>query len=199
MSKIEIFVRHCNFSSNSVGKNRPEGFSREACFINLLETSLMSSVNINVMFDGEPTPDHFINKYQSVNLIKKHGGNDAASFLNVLNHIKEQKLDPNTIVYILEDDYLHHPNWEAILRDGFDSLAADYVTLYDHKDKYFLSMYEQLASGIYISRLAHWRTTPSTTNTYACRYKTLMKHFDIHVKYCDLQRGYTRDHDKFTE
>ena len=29
--------------------------------------------------------------------------------------------------------------------------------------------------------------------------KTLKKHFDIHVKYCDLVEKWTKDHDKFTQ
>ena len=44
----------------------------------------------------------------------------------------------------------------------------------------------------------HWRTTPSTTNTYACTMGTLKKHINIHIKYCDLVEKWTKDHDKFT-
>ena len=37
--KIKVFVRHCNFSSNSVGKNKPDWFSREKCWDSLKSTS----------------------------------------------------------------------------------------------------------------------------------------------------------------
>ena len=59
-------------------------------------------------------------------------------------------------------------------------------------------MYEDLQSKIIATSSVHWRTTPSTTNTYACKLKTLKKHFDIHVQYCDLIEKWTKDHDKFT-
>jgi hypothetical protein len=55
-----------------------------------------------------------------------------------------------------------------------------------------------LQSKIIATPSIHWRTTPSTTNTYACTFRTLKQHFDIHVHYCDLIEKWTKDHDKFT-
>jgi len=85
------------------------------------------------------------------------------------------------------------------MKDGFDSFAnIDYVTLYDHPDKYFLSMYNALQSNILVSKYSHWRTTPSTCNTYAMKWKTLKKHWDTHTYYClpeHTHDGY--DHTKF--
>ena len=60
-------------------------------------------------------------------------------------------------------------------------------------------MYESLQSKIIATPSVHWRTVPSTTNTYACKFSTLKKHFDTHVKYCDLVDKWTKDHDKFTD
>ena len=92
---IHIYQRHCNVSSNSVGKSRPEWFSREGCFQNLLKTtSKHKNIKITIMFDGEPNKDHFINKYNSdfYELVKREGGDDARSFLNVVNYVAEQNL-----------------------------------------------------------------------------------------------------------
>ena len=44
--KIKIFVRHCNFSSNSVGKNRPEWFS--ILFISMMMSSMDVLKNMEV-------------------------------------------------------------------------------------------------------------------------------------------------------
>jgi len=98
----------------------------------------------------------------------------------------------------LEDDYLHRKEWIDILLEGFEYIGADYYTLYDHPDKYSLPMYENLQSKIIATPSVHWRTTPSTTNTYACKFSILKKHFDIHIKYCDLVEKWTKDHIKFT-
>lgn len=195
--KIKIFVRHCNFSSNSVHKNRPEWFSREKCWVNLKTTSDQDT-DITVMFDGAPNDEHFLSKdKEGYNLVCKQGGTDGHSFRNLLEHVYEQNIDDNTILYFLEDDYYHQPGWTNIMREGFEYIGVDYLTLYDHSDKYFLPMYEDLQSKVIATPSCHWRTTPSTTNTYAMLAKTFKKHYNIHLEYCDLEKGYTRDHDKF--
>lgn len=193
---IHIFLRHCNFSSNSIDKIRPEWFSREKCYQNLIRTTESKDVNITILFDGEPEPEHFINNYK-VEMVNMKGGTDGHSFLNLVNYVEKLKIDDNDIVYFLEDDYLHQDGWVDIMNEGFNSMNADYISLYDHKDKYFLQPYQRLQSKIIATKSTHWRTSPSTTNTYACRFKTFKKHIHIHKEYCDLERGFTRDHDKF--
>ena len=194
---IYIFQRHCNFSSNSVGKTRPEWFTREKCFKNLLNT-LTDNIKLTVVFDGEPK-DHYITKYSGFELVKlQGGGDDGRSFLNLVNYVESLNLSEDDIIYLLEDDYLHQEGWDQVMEEGFKYIGVDYITLYDHKDKYFLPMYQNLQSKIIATPSVHWRTTPSTTNTYACKYKTFIKHIEIHKQFCDLEKGFTRDHDKFT-
>lgn len=194
---IRAFQRHCNFSSNSHNKPRPSWFDREKIFDSFILT-LDDRVDYIAFHDsgnGE-IDDHFLN-HKNVNKISKTGGNDAQSFLNLLNYVIEQNYDDDDIIYLIEDDYLHHPGWPIILQDAFDSFSnIDYVTLYDHPNKY-LPIY-QVQSTILTSKYTHWRTTQSTTNTYACKFKTLKQHFNIHVQYCDLTAKWTKDHDKFT-
>lgn len=195
--KIKIFVRHCNTSSNSAGKRRNSWFSRENCWKNLKST-IDSDTDITVLFDGVPNEEHFLNKdKEGYNLVSKHGGNDGQSFLNLIRYAIDQKVSDDTIFYFLEDDYLHRPGWTNILREGFQYIGVDYITLYDCKDKYFLPMYDELQSKVIHTPNIHWRTTPSTTNTYAMFAKTFKKHYEIHKEYCDLVKGYTRDHEKF--
>ena len=194
---IHTFIRHCNFSSNSAHKQRPDWFTREKCWNNLLNT-IDDNTSITILFDGYPNDDHFLkNQQDNFKIINISSGNDGLSFLNLVKYIEAQNIPLTDIIYILEDDYLHRPLWPKILREGLEQIKADYVTLYDHPDKYFLSMYKTLQSQIFISQSTHWRTTPSTTNTYASLYQTFIQHIDIHKKYCDLNIGFTRDHDKF--
>lgn len=200
---LRIFQRHCLFSPNSEHKGRPEWFNREKMFDQFLST-LDDRVELTCMFDsGRGEVDQHFLANKEVNVISRKGGNDAISFLNVLNYIKEQQYDNNDIIYFLEDDYIHRQGWIDIMLEGFEYIGADYYTLYDHPDKYgptsYPMLYEDLTSKIFATPNVHWRTIPNTTNTYACTYETLMKHFDIHIKYCDLVEKWTKDSHKFQE
>lgn len=200
---LRIFQRHCLFSPNSEHKGRPVWFNREKIFDQFLNT-LDSKAELTCMFDsGRGGVDqHFLSK-KDVEVVSLKGGNDAISFLNVLNYIKDQNYNNNDIIYFLEDDYIHRSGWIDVMLEGFEYIGADYYTLYDHPDKYgpttYPMLYEDLTSKIFATPSIHWRTIPNTTNTYACTYETLMKHFDIHIKYCDLVEKWTKDSYKFQE
>lgn len=186
--RIEVFVRHCTYSSISANKKRLPGFSREACHRNLLSTA-DSRVHFTYFLDVVKEGDHFIQK----EAIQIKEGTEAGSFLRMLAHVETLDLSPNTIVYLLEDDYIHRPGWVDILFEGF-STEADYITLYDHRDKY--TMYPKLESKIFITPSCHWRTTPSTTNTYAMRFSTLKQDLAIHRRF-STGKKVTADHQKF--
>lgn len=192
---IQVLLRHCTKPNNS--KPRPEWFSYQYIFDHFKKYANPVFVDITILLDGK-IKDHYIKYEESDNVIETEGGSDAASLLNVLDYFKHQNWDDETIVYILEDDYIHEPGWVNIMLEAFNETNVDYVTLYDHPDKYW-PMYEQLMSKIIHTTSIHWRTTPSTTNTYACKAKTLRKHWDIHEYYClpeHTHGGY--DHTKFT-
>jgi len=193
---IKLLIRHCNFSANSANKkNRPDWFDKEKIF-NCLLKSIDNRVDVTILFDGDVSK-HFLKNETRCNIVEKKGGNDGKSFLNLLEYTISQSYNPNDIIYFLEDDYFHRKGWVDILIDGFSNLSADYFTLYDHNDKYIYEAYSTLQSSIFPTKLSHWRTVPSTTNTYAMLFSTFKKHYDMHVKYCDLVKGYTRDHEKF--
>ncbi len=185
---IEVFVRHCTYSSISANKKRPLHFSKEVCHRNLLSTA-DSRVSFTYFLDTATEGDHFL-KGKAIEIRE---GTESGSFLNMLEFVKNLDLSPDTIVYFLEDDYIHRPGWVDILFEGF-SLPVDYVTLYDHRDKY--TAYPKLQSKIFTTPSCHWRTTPSTTNTYAMRFSTLKEDFEIHRRF-SLARKVTADHDKF--
>lgn len=185
---IEVFVRYCNYSLASAHKKRPPGFSREACHRNLLDT-IDSRVHLTYFLDTASEGDHFI-KNQAIEIKE---GTEAGSFLRMLEYVEKLDLHPDTIVYFLEDDYFHLPGWVDLMFEGF-SLPTDYLTLYDHRDKYMI--YPKLTSQIFITPSSHWRTTPSTTNTYAMRFGTLKEHLPIHRRFSE-GRKISADHKKF--
>lgn len=196
---IEVFVRHCHYSSVSAHKKRFSHFTRERCLENLLATIVdQEKVNVTFFLDTfHPRQEAHILCSQSLYpMIEFKAGSEAASFLYMLEHVHRQKFSPETIIYFLEDDYLHRPGWPRILREAFTIPEIDYVTLFDHRDKYSFRQYANLKSKIFYTDSCHWRTTPSTTNTYAMFFKTLQKHIDIHRCF-SLGRTITADHDKF--
>jgi hypothetical protein len=197
---IEVFVRHCNYSSVSAHKERFPGFSREKCLQNLLENVGDEMVNVTFFLDTfhPMEQEHFLHSQTRFPIKQFKAGSEAASFLHMIEYVYTQKFSPDTIIYFLEDDYFHRPNWPTILREAFTLPGVDYATLYDHKDKYIFPQYAELRSKIFHTESCHWRTTPSTTNTYAMLFKTLKKHIDIHRCF-SLGRTITADHDKFVK
>lgn len=209
---IKIFVRHCVFSSRTDAvTNRPHFFNKEGCFNNLLNT-VDDKCEITVLFDGNLLDcDHFLNReiYRGkFNLVEKQGGSETKSFLNMIEYVKAININDDDIVYFLEDDYFHNVGWPTILREGFGEYfgnvrgvfrngSKEYVTLYDHNDKYCHQMFDELTSKIIYSKSVHWRTTPSTTNTYAMLGKTFKRDYDIHKKYSNSDANFTHDHAKF--
>ena len=77
---------------------------------------------------------------------------------------------------------------EEVLIDIFNSsILFDYVTLYDHPDKY-LNPYEggnpfcverSENTRVYLGKHCHWKSTNSTTMTFASKVKTLKEDKDI--------------------
>lgn len=81
--------------------------------------------------------------------------------------------------YFLEDDYLHRGDSLKVLLEGLE--IADYVTLYDHPDKYYHGVNPRVTkigaerSYVFLTRSSHWKTTNSTTMSFAARLRVLVK------------------------
>lgn len=87
-------------------------------------------------------------------------------------------LPDDYIVYMVEDDYLHlsqplqfKTNCLQLIQEGLERF--DYVTLYDHPDKYESEYNFGESCKVFKTLHSHWRQTISTTLTYATTVKTL--------------------------
>ena len=197
MKKIEVFLRHCYYSNLKYStQNRPEWWDKEQVFQNFKKTLNSETTNYTIIYDkhyGERKETFLKNEE---NVYEVDCGKESKSFCETVNYILSQNFDDDTIIYFLEDDYVHRPDWDKILIDGF-SLPVEYVTLYDHGDNY-QEMYKEFMTKVLHTKLSHWMPTPSTTNTFATKFKTLKYDRDIHIKY---STGYepSFDHGKFLE
>lgn len=197
MKKIQVFLRHCYYSHLQYSNNnRPEWWDKEKVFNNFKKTLNKKTTDYTIIYDkhhGERA-DTFLKDEENVYEIDC--GKESLSFIETLDYILTQNFDDDTIIYFLEDDYIHRPDWDKILIDGFN-LPVDYVTLYDHGDKY-QEMYKDFMTKVLHTELSHWIPTPSTTNTFATKFNTLKEDYIIQKKW---SVGYepSADHAKFIE
>ncbi|ABB25101.1 hypothetical protein Syncc9902_0126 [Synechococcus sp. CC9902] len=82
-------------------------------------------------------------------------------------------LHPASIYYFVEDDHLHLPDQKKFLIEGLKHF--DFVSLYDHPDKYFDPGYQQLRRRIVWTSMGHFAESPSTVMTFACSAETLKR------------------------
>lgn len=193
-TKIHVIMRMTPDSQAPISgsSSRPSWFNKETVFRSVFLTS-DEYTDITVLFDGDST-DHWINKYH-VKIIPIQAGTGDKSFQTQIHIISTMDLPDDDILYICEDDYLHKSGWCDLLREGLvkklmpETTEISYVTLYDHYDKYYFNdeyakhTYSTLVSHIAVSKSAHWRTVPSTTNTFAMKVATFMDDIDTHLVY----------------
>jgi hypothetical protein len=117
----------------------------------------------------------WLDKYNFKSLLRTSLGNSRSfwfAFSLALN------LPNDDYVYFVENDYIHRPNSRSVLLEGLK--IADYVTLYDHPDKYVDGINPQVKNGgentrVLLTRSSHWKFTNSTTLTFASKVSLLKK------------------------
>ena len=174
--------------------DRPEWFDKWCCLENF--TNVFKEHDITLIADG--VEDDVWNKlntlYPTLDLQRTSLGSNAGSFLYALD--QAVKLDPQTIVYFVEDDYLHHEGADVILEQGLK--ISSYVSLYDHPDKYW-NENAGVPSNIMMSEDCHWRTATSTTMTFASVAGVLLSDKAIFQHWCGGEDKWTHDFQLFTE
>lgn len=173
--KMKIIYRISDIGYNKV---KPNYINNEACLANAVET--FGKENFIIIADNVSTDTYsMICKYVGKSQIKKvYEGNGAKTFNIALDIALEETND--TLIYFLENDYLHLYNSLKILEEGF-TLGADFVSLYDHPDKYLDpsqggNSYCEGGSEdtrVYLTDSCHWKITNSTTMTFASKVNTL--------------------------
>ena len=167
-------------SDAGYNKVKPDYINNENCLVNALE--VFSNQDWLIIADNcsQETLDMIFSHY-SGEIKTCSVGHGAGTFNMALDYALT--LPDSEVVYFLENDYLHLPNSHRAIYDAM-LLGADYVTLYDHPDKYMkreqggnplIEADGAEKTKVYLGKNNHWKLTNSTTMTFAARVKTLKK------------------------
>ena len=168
-------------SDAGYNKIKPDYINNENCLKNFV--SIFGNQNLEIIADNcSKETLQMITKYCHPNKITSVSiGHGAGTFNLALD--EALKYNDDEIIYFVENDYLHKPGSDKILEEGF-SLGYDYVSLYDHPDKYINGANPFVEDGGEVTRVmltdsCHWKLTNSTTMTFAAKVSTLKKDENI--------------------
>lgn len=190
-------------SDAGYSKVKPEYINNENCLKNFVD--VFSNDNLYIIADNcSKDTLQMITKYAHPNNIETvNVGHGAGTFNLALD--KALKWDDDEIVYFVENDYLHKPGSDKILKEGF-GLGASFISLYDHPDKYISPSNggNPYCDGgaedtrIYLTDSCHWKITNSTTMTFASKVSTLKQTEPILRKWTNMGH-YPQDFKMFLE
>tara|TARA_R110002153_G_scaffold135870_2_gene285591 strand:+ start:5158 stop:5880 length:723 start_codon:yes stop_codon:yes gene_type:complete len=172
-------------SDAGYNKVKPDYITNETCLANA--TKVFKDADWSIIADNiSGETNNMIQKYKSrdhINYVKK--GNGAATFNLALDEALTYGDDE--IVYFIENDYIHLPNSQKIIEEGF-KLGAPYTTLYLHPDKFIPPNQggnpEVDETGGYLTRIYRGETElfgmfNSTTMTFASTVRNLREDEEI--------------------
>lgn len=170
---MNIVVSLCEKSRSS--------YPKQPCFENLC--SVFTNHQIHVLGDDlSEELQSFVTSFNNVHLENKIRG--KSQYMIDKFEFCKNNFNTDDIVYMVEDDYMHYPNSDILFEEGLQH--ADYVTLYDHPDKYsqFIHPNPELTdigenTVVFLTKSSHWKYTNSTTGTFAFKHQTLVEDYDI--------------------
>ena len=190
-------------SNNSYSKKRLSYASKEFCLQNFVSTVLTHDDQMTIIADAvDESLERFIKKFENDKIIvlKKNLKSNGACFRYQLDYCLT--LPKDEIVLFQEDDYLYKPShwpYEQAQNITYASLItdclkmADYVSFYDHPDKYiapalggnpFIDKNGVENTGVFLTKNSHWKYTNSTTCTFATTVKTIQKDINVWKTFC---------------
>ena len=167
-------------SDTGYNKVKPKYIDNETCLANA--TKVFKDTDWHIIADNcSDTTLSMIQQYQH-EIETVSVGHGAGTFNLALEGAVAGEWDDDEIVYFIENDYLHKPESQKILEEGF-SLGASFVALYDHPDKYLDpgNGGNPYCDGggedtrVYLTDSCHWKITNSTTMTFAAKVSTLKR------------------------
>lgn len=186
----------------ALNKARYRNFNKRAIIKHFIDTFGVDKSNITVIADNttDESYDYLTSLLPKEQVIRIDVKSGAFSFLYAAKYAMDNYTG-DTVVYLVEDDYLHLPGSASILMEPFERFhEISYATLYDHPDKYMPS-WQGGKNGentrVIRSNSVHWKYTAYTTMTFACRVRTMREDFDKYNYYCHT--GYPNDIELFQD
>ncbi len=184
-SRLLIIYR---ISDTGYPKQKPHYINNENCFRNAILTFPPNLCKWHIIADNVSDETmRMLTKYVPENFIRKVSvGHGAGTFRLAYEYALQQPDD--IYVYFLENDYLHATNALQILKEGLQLGESEYVTLYDHPDKYGYNNINPFVHGgektkIFLSNHCHWKITNSTTMTFSASVRTLRKDKSVFLRW----------------
>ena len=191
-------------SDNSYEKHKLIGATKEVCLMNFCKAFAP------VIFGDGPPPEGHVPPVKvicdncsrkTIQMVHDTGlpftltaeGN-AGSLRKALD-IAIEECEDDELVYFCEDDYLHLGSAPTLLEEGIK--RADYVTLYDHPDKYSRYYNGGEYSKVIRTASSHWRYTASTCMTFGTKVKKLREDKEIWDEF--TSETHPHDHHIFTK
>jgi hypothetical protein len=197
---IRVFYR---VSDVGHGAPRPHGMTKVRCLENLL--SVFAGEEVCVIADRCATEMtgylQGLRRRERVAALTETDCGNSGSFREAVRQALRGDGE-HGIVYFVEDDYAHRAGAPTLLREGIRH--AEYLTLYDHPDKYRAEYGHGEVSKVIRTPSAHWRYTISTCMTFATTVGTLGLDEDVwerfsrgpgpsdHKAFCELRGRYQR-------
>jgi uncharacterized Fe-S cluster protein YjdI len=203
MNNVKIIYRISDAGYNKV---KPDYINNESCLKNATSVFNVNDYDWFVIADNtSEKTNKMISKYIPTESVRYVNIGSGAGTFNVAVDIA-LTFDENDVVYFLENDYIHKPNSDVILLEGINT-GGDYVSLYDHPDKYipssrggnpFVENDGGEVTKVYLTKSIHWKITNSTTMTFASKVKTLKDDESILRKWTNMG-DYPHDFNMFIE
>ena len=196
-------------SDNGYPKEKFAFATKRFCLENFLQSFEPSLVHLLVDNTNlKPETMAWVKQMHDTNEFAKlcihSAGSSAASWREAWEYVHKLPLKDSDYVYFVEDDYLHHPGAQKILMEGLDK--GEYVSLYDHKDKYipaamggnkYIGADATEETRVALTASSHWKLTNSTTMTFATSIGTLKEDEAIWKKW--TLGSYPHDFNAFIE
>lgn len=178
-----MFYKIYRISDSGNKKEKLHFASKKACLDNFI--SIFGKDNLIIFADNCNLQTITYLKEIDVSFFETFLGSSKI-FKFILNFI-QHKFNNEDIVYLVEDDYWHLNDAKHILLEGLE--IGDYVTLYDHPDKYgkmpdnpYIKDGGEL-SEVLLSKSCHWKSTNSTPLTFATKVKVIKEDLDVFIKF----------------